>query len=77
MMSENELREWNKPTAEKMDNLIKLLHTSEQAYWCKWCNRHIPPDAETVKEGGLLFIHDDVYHPSNCSFDSGDVHRIN
>jgi hypothetical protein len=75
-MTKEDFNEFNKPLPEKMDQLIDLLRRSEQAYWCKWCKRHIPPDKIAAKNGGLLFVHDDVYHPIDCTFDSGDEHRI-
>lgn len=66
---------------ERLDNLIRLVKESGgHSYWCKWCNRHIQPDPESVKNlkngGSLLFIHDDVYHPPNYVFESGDEHIV-
>ena len=61
----------------KLDNLIDLVKKSGgQSYWCKWCNRHIQPDKRGSQHGGLLFIHDDVYHPVDYIFESGDEHIV-
>lgn len=62
---------------KRLDGLIEVSRlVSGQSYWCKWCNRHIIPDKTTTKNGGLLFIHDDVYHPVDYVFESGDEHII-
>lgn len=60
----------------KLDNLIDLVKKSGgHSYWCKWCNRHIQPDKKSLKHR-LVFIHDDVYHPADYVFESGDVHIL-
>jgi hypothetical protein len=51
-------------------------HVSGNYYYCKWCGRHLAPDKEAAKSGGMLFIHDDVFHPPGCTFDSGDEHSL-
>ena len=62
---------------DRCDNLLKLLNESGgHHYWCKWCQRHLHPDPVAYKEGQLLFIHGDAYHPPNCVFESGDEHRL-
>jgi hypothetical protein len=70
-MTKEDQNEWNKPTVEKMDNLIKLLRESESAYWCKWCNRHIPREKDCD-----LFIHDDCFHPVDWIPECGGEHKI-
>jgi len=58
---------------KQLNNLIDLVK-SEQCYWCEWCKRNIP--AEKNGGHGLLFVHDDVYHPTDYVYESGDVHII-
>lgn len=54
-----------KPDEARCDALIKLVRATELAYYCEWCARHILPDDCGV------YIHDDVYHPEDISFDGG------
>lgn len=61
----------------KLDKIIETAkYASGPYYYCKWCKRHLEPDKHAAKNGCLLFIHDDVYHPTDCVFESGDEHRL-
>lgn len=57
----------------RYDNLLNLLKGSQQAYWCKFCNRHIKP---IQGDKGLVFVHDQVPHPTDYVYDSGDEHVV-
>jgi hypothetical protein len=57
------------------DKIIQLVIDTHQAYWCKFCNRHIAPVKS--QDGGLVFVHDNVYHLQDYVFDSGDIHTVN
>ena len=58
-----------KKTEEQLNALIALVKYSEKSYWCEWCKRHLP-----MEDG--IFIHDDVYHPSNWTPDCGNEHKL-
>lgn len=38
------------------------------SYWCIWCGREI-------KKAHGLFIHDDVYHPTNFVFTDKEIEQ--
>ena len=59
----------------KCDELIGKTE-NYQAYWCKFCNRHINP-LPGNDSGAMVFVHDAVLHPADYVYDSGDVHVIN
>lgn len=45
-------------------------HTEQddEGYWCLWCQRRVLP--EPAEDGdGLIYIHDDVEHPSDATYD--------
>jgi len=70
-ISKKNWESYKKPTEEKMDALIKLLRESKSAYWCKWCNQHIPRQKDAN-----VFIHDKVYHPTGWIPECGGEHKI-
>ena len=59
----------------KCDKLISVAE-NYQSYWCKFCNRHIKP-LRGDDRGGMVFVHDAVFHPADHVYDSGDIHVIN
>jgi len=60
---------------DKFDAMIEVAkRTVDNSYWCKFCNRHIDPIVG--KGDGMVFVHDDVYHPIGYVFDSGDEHIV-
>ena len=68
-MTEEDEEFFNRPIKEKMNDLIKLLRESESAYWCKYCNRHIPNNKD-------VFVHDNVFHPTDWVPECGGEHKI-
>ena len=70
-LTKEEGKEFRKSLSEKMDNLLNLLHKSDVAYWCKWCNRHISREKD-----GDIFIHGAVYHPADWIPECGGKHKV-
>ena len=68
-MTEEDEEFFNRPIKEKMNDLIKLLRESESAYWCKYCNRHISNNEN-------VFVHDNVFHPTDWVPECGGEHKI-
>lgn len=64
-----------KTREEVCDALIKFASQHPQSYWCKWCNRHLKPQGQAA-DGGIVFVHDDIYHPADWQPESGDEHIL-
>jgi hypothetical protein len=59
----------SKPTPEQLDKLIESIKLNQISYWCKWCNRNLP-----IEDG--VFVHDDVFHPTDIVFDCVNEHKL-
>ena len=47
--------------------LAHITNNPVQGYWCVCCQRMLP--AEEVEEDVFMYVHDDVDHPDECTFD--------
>jgi len=43
-----------------------------ETYWCLWCGRMLVGEPVSDEDGelsGYVFVHDDVYHPEDATYD--------